>query len=137
LQEALKLFELPRTVGDYEGKTAIAGISRFGPFIKYDNKFIPIPKTLNPLTITIEEAVGLITEKRLKDEQRLLKTFDEDPEIQLLNGRYGPYIARKGAIYKIPKTVEDPKALTLKEVRDIIQAAGTKPTKFKRKPQRK
>lgn len=79
LEEALKLFDLPRTVGEYEGKVMVAAVGRFGPFIRHDGKFVSIPKDLNPLTITAEEAIALIEGKRVKDEQRFIKKFEEDP----------------------------------------------------------
>ena len=113
LEEALKLFDLPRTIGEYEGKVMVAAIGRFGPFIRHDGKFVSIPKDLNPLTITPEEAITLIDEKRKKDEQRFIKKFEEDPEMEILNGRFGPYISYQKANYRIPKTVTDPTALTL------------------------
>ncbi|MDR1937363.1 MAG: type I DNA topoisomerase [Tannerellaceae bacterium] len=137
LEEALKLFDLPRTVGEYEGKTVVAGVGRFGPFIRHDNKFISIPKHLDPLTVTLDDAIELIVEKRRKEAERSLKKFDEAPELELLNGRFGPYIAWQGKNYKIPKTVEDPKALTLEEVRAIIASAGEKPAAKKRAPKKK
>ena len=93
LEEALKLFDLPRTVGEYEGKVMVAAVGRFGPFIRHDGKFVSIPKDLNPLTITAEEAIALIEGKRVKDEQRFIKKFEEDPEMEILKGRFGPYIS--------------------------------------------
>ena len=90
LEEALKLFDLPRTVGEYEGKVMVAAVGRFGPFIRHDGKFVSIPKDLNPLTITAEEAIALIEGKRVKDEQRFIKKFEEDPEMEILKGRFGP-----------------------------------------------
>ncbi|WP_280746717.1 type I DNA topoisomerase [Parabacteroides sp. PF5-9] len=137
LEEALKLFDLPRTVGDFEGKTVVAAIGRFGPFIRHDGKFISIPKQLNPLSITLEESIELIKEKRVKDEQRFLKKFDEEPEMEILNGRYGPYIAYKGANYKIPKSVKEPQNLTLEEVRKIIADAAENPAPKKRASRKK
>ncbi|MDR1557018.1 MAG: type I DNA topoisomerase [Tannerellaceae bacterium] len=137
LEEALKLFDLPRTVGDYEEKTIVAGVGRFGPFIRHDAKFISIPKELSPLTISEEEAIGLIVSKREKEAQRSLKKFDEEPELELLNGRFGPYIAYKGKNYKIPRTVEDPKELTLDKVMQIISSAGEKPAARKKGSKKK
>ena len=107
LEEALKLFDLPRTVGEYEGKVMVAAVGRFGPFIRHDGKFVSIPKDLNPLTITAEEAIALIEGKRVKDEQRFIKKFEEDPEMEILKGRFGPYISYQKANYRIPKTVTD------------------------------
>lgn len=132
LEEALKLFDLPRTIGEYDGKEMVAAIGRFGPFIRYDGKFVSIPKTLNPMTITPEEAIELIEAKKLKDEQRHIKKFDEDPEVEILNGRFGPYIAYKGNNYKIAKSVEHPELLTLEECKKIIADASGKPATKKR-----
>ena len=123
LEEALRLFDLPRTIGEYNGKEMVAAVGRFGPFIRYEGKFVSIPKTLNPLTITPEEAIELIEEKKRKDEQRFVKKFAEEPELEILQGRFGPYISYKGKNHRIPKTVEKPEALTLEECRAIIAEA--------------
>jgi DNA topoisomerase-1 len=136
LAEALKLFELPRSVGNYDGSEITAGIGRFGPYILHSKVFISIPKTLNPLTITQDEAIELIEAKRQKDSERHIKKFDVDPEIEVLNGRYGPYIACDKQNYRLPKSV-DPKQLTLEECRKIIAEAGDKPATKKRFPRRK
>ena len=127
LEEALKLFDLPRTVGEYEGKVMVAAVGRFGPFIRHDGKFVSIPKDLNPLTITAEEAIALIDGKREKDEQRFIKKFEEDPEMEILKGRFGPYISYQKANYRIPKTITDPASLTLEDCKKIIAEAGEKP----------
>ena len=127
LEEALKLFDLPRTVGEYEGKVMVAAVGRFGPFIRHDGKFVSIPKDLNPLTITAEEAIALIEGIRVKDEQRFIKKFEEDPEMEILKGRFGPYISYQKANYRIPKTVTDPTILTLEDCKKIIAEAGEKP----------
>lgn len=127
LEEALKLFDLPRTVGEYEGKVMVAAVGRFGPFIRHDGKFVSIPKDLNPLTITAEGAIALIEGKRVKDEQRFIKKFEEDPEMEILKGRFGPYISYQKANYRIPKTVTDPTILTLEDCKKIIAEAGEKP----------
>ena len=127
LEEALKLFDLPRTVGEYEGKVMVAAVGRFGPFIRHDGKFVSIPKDLNPLTITAEEAIALIEGKRVKDEQRFIKKFEEDPEMEILKGRFGPYISYQKANYRIPKTVTAPTILTLEDCKKIIAEAGEKP----------
>ncbi|MDE5728069.1 MAG: type I DNA topoisomerase [Duncaniella sp.] len=129
LEEALKLFDLPRQLGEYEGKTVTAAIGRFGPYIRHDGKFVSIPKTLSPTTVTLEEAVELIEAKRKADSNKVVKTFDEDPETSILNGRYGVYISSNKSNYKIPKTVSDPSALTLDEVKAIIAAQDAAPKK--------
>lgn len=137
LEEALKLFDLPRTVGDYNGQTVVAAVGRFGPFLRYDGKFTSIPKQFNPISITLEESIALIEEKRLKDEQRFIKKFEEEPELEILNGRYGPYIAYKKKNYKIPKTVSNPAELTLEETRQIIADADKAPATKKRTARKK
>ena len=111
LDEALELFKLPRTVGEYEGQPVTIGAGRFGPYVQHDKKFISIPKGQDPMTVTLEEAIILINEKRQAEANRHIKTLGEGEEmIQILNGRFGPYIAYKGKNYKIPKTTE-PKTL--------------------------
>lgn len=128
LDEALKLFDLPRTVGELEGKTVVAAIGRFGPFIRHDGKFVSIPKGLDPFTITLEEAERLIEEKRIKEEQKYIKVFEGEPEVQVLNGRFGPYLVSNGVNYKIPKGKEAA-ALTYDECLEIIKNAPEKTAK--------
>ncbi len=123
LEEALKLFEFPRTLGDYEGKTVTVAIGRFGPYVKHDNKFISIPKAIAPAALTLDEAIQLIDAKREADSKKVVKTFDDDPDMQLLRGPYGIYISYKKSNYKIPKTVSDPAALTLDECKAIVEKA--------------
>ena len=136
LEEALRLFDLPRVIGEYEGKEMVAAVGRFGPFIRHDGKFVSIPKDLSPLTITVDEAIELIEAKKRKDEQRFIKKFDEEPDLEILNGRFGPYIAYKKKNYKIPKTVK-PEALTLEDCRKLIAEADEKPSTAKRRTVRK
>lgn len=137
LEEALKLFELPRTVGEYEGKVVVAAIGRFGPFIRHDGKFVSIPKDKSPISITLEEAIELIQQKREKDENRFIKKFEEDPELEILNGRYGPYIAYKGKNYRIPKTGYTPAEMTLADCMKLISEADQKPATKKRVTRKK
>ena len=132
LDEALKLFELPRSLGEFEGKTVVVGVGRFGPFIRHDGKFVSIPKTLNPLSISLDEAVTLIQEKRTQEEQRHIKTFEEEPELEILNGRFGPYIAYKGKNYKIPKSGYTPTEMTLEECLALVKEAEDKPATKRR-----
>jgi DNA topoisomerase-1 len=127
LEEALKLFEFPRHIGEYEGADLTVAIGRFGPYIKFDGKFVSIPKELSPSQITAEEAIQLIEAKRKEEANRLVKSFDEDPSVQILNGRYGIYIACDKTNYKIPKTVADPANLTLEQCREIIASQDSKP----------
>lgn len=129
LEEALKLFEFPRSLGEYEGKDVTVAIGRFGPYVRHDGKFVSIPKDMAPAAVTLDEAIALINEKRSREAQRVVRTFDADPELQILNGRYGVYIAYNDKNYKIPKTVEDPAALTLEEAMEIVKAQDEKPAK--------
>ena len=121
LDEALELFKLPRTVGEFEGKTVTIGAGRFGPYVLHDKKYVSIPKDEDPMTITLERAIELIEGKRKAEEERHLKKFDEDPKLEVLNGRYGPYIAYDGKNYRIPRELH-PKAaeLTYEQCIDIV-----------------
>ena len=123
LEEALKLFDLPRTLGDYENKLVSVGIGRFGPYIRHDGKYVSLPKTLEPLSVTLDEAIELIKAKREQESQRLIKSFPE--ELEVLNGRYGPYIAYKKKNYKIPKGTE-PKELSFDACMQIIKESDEK-----------
>ena len=125
LEEALKLFDLPRTLGDYENKLVSVGIGRFGPYIRHDGKYVSLPKTLEPLSVTLDEAIELIKAKREQESQRLIKSFPEDSELEILNGRYGPYIAYKKKNYKIPKGTE-PKELSYDACMQIIKESDEK-----------
>ncbi|MDR2627356.1 MAG: type I DNA topoisomerase, partial [Dysgonamonadaceae bacterium] len=125
LDEALKLFELPRTVGELNGKPVTAAIGRFGPFVRHESRCVSIPKGLDPYTITIEDAVRLIEEKKLKEEQKVIKLFENDPDTQILNGRFGPYVVSNGFNYKIPKG-KVPAELTYEETMEIVANAPEK-----------
>lgn len=134
LEEALKLFAFPRNIGEYEGSDVTVAIGRFGPYVKHAGKFVSIPKDgPAPAHITLEEAIELIDSKRKEEANRVVKVFDEDPALQILNGRYGIYIAYNKTNYKIPKTVTDPASLTLEECRDIIDSQDAKPKKTVRR----
>ncbi len=134
LDEALELFKLPRTLGEYEGKPVVANTGRFGPYINHDKKFVSIPKGEDPLEISLERAIELILSKREAEEKSHLKTFDEEPELEIRAGRFGPYIAYKGKNYKIPKAQADRAAeLTLEECRKIIETPAPSKTKTTRK----
>ncbi|MDR0795714.1 MAG: type I DNA topoisomerase [Tannerella sp.] len=125
LEEVLKLFDLPRLIGEFEGNEMTAGLGRFGPYIRHNSVFISIPKTLNPLSITPQEAIQLIEEKRQKESQRKIKTFDAEPGLEILNGRYGAYIAFNGTNYRIPKN-RVAADLSLDDCRKIIESAPAK-----------
>ena len=134
LDEALELFKLPRTLGEYEGKPVVANTGRFGPYINHDKKFVSIPKGEDPLEISLERAIELILSKREAEEKSHLKTFDEEPELEIRAGRFGPYIAYKGKNYKIPKAQADRAAeLTLEECRKIIETPAPSKAKTTRK----
>ena len=133
LEEALELFKLPRTIGQFEGTNVVIGAGRFGPYIMHNKKYVSLPKEENPLTITLETAISLINEKRQQEEQRHLKTFDEDEKMEVLNGRYGPYIAYDGKNYRMPKNLHDKAAeLTYEECMDIVKNAPEPKTKARR-----
>lgn len=132
LEEALELFKLPRTLGQYEDKTISVGTGRFGPYIRFADKFISIPKDMDPLEISLDDAVALINAKREADAKKSIKTFAEDPELEILNGRYGPYIAYRKKNYKLPKG-SVPAELTHEECMQIIAAQEEKGTVPKRK----
>ena len=119
LEEALGLFSLPRTLGEFEGETITIGAGRFGPYIKFGSAYVTLPKTHDPMTVTLEEATGLILEKRKAEAERIIKTFDNEPALQVLNGRFGPYIAYDGSNYKLPKGVT-PADLSLEECMEIV-----------------
>lgn len=127
LEEALKLFELPRNLGQFEDKDVTVAVGRFGPYVKHDGKFVSIPKDVSPMEITLEQAEQLIVDKREADSKKEVKTFDEDSDMRILNGRYGVYIAYKKGNYKLPGTVTDPSALTLEECRQIVAEQDSKP----------
>ncbi|WP_288739726.1 type I DNA topoisomerase [uncultured Coprobacter sp.] len=136
LEEALKLFDLPRTLGDYENKLVSVGIGRFGPYIRHDGKYVSLPKSLEPLSVTLDEAIELIKAKREQESQRLIKSFPEDSELEILNGRYGPYIAYKKKNYKIPKGTE-PKELSYDACMQIIKESDEKIPSEKKRTGRK
>ncbi len=135
LDEALDLFKLPRTVGEYEGETVTIGTGRFGPYVLHAKKYVSIPKGEDPMSISLERAIELINEKRSSEQKRHLKSFEEDAELELLNGRYGPYIAYKGKNYRIPKAKQsNAEALTYDECMTIVkEAPEPKPSRRGRK----
>ena len=133
MEEAMKLFELPRDLGEFENKKVIVGIGRFGPYIRHDSIFVSLKKDVDdPMTVTIERAIELIEEKRENAIKSVLKTFGEAQEIRILEGRWGPYISYKKGNYKIKKGT-DINALTAAECMVIIEAEGSKPKTTKRR----
>ena len=127
LDEALELFKLPRTVGQFEGSDVVIGAGRFGPYILHNKKYTSLPKTEDPMTVTLDTAIKLIEEKRLQEAQRHIKQFEEDAKLEILNGRYGPYIAYDGKNYRIPKAQHDKAAqLTYEQCMEIVNATPVK-----------
>ena len=120
LEEALELFSLPRTLGNFEGKEVTIGAGRFGPYIKHNNIYVSLPKSHDPLTVSLEEATELIEGKRKAEAERIIKTYEQEPALQVLNGRFGPYIAYNGKNYKLPKSAT-PTELTLEECLEIVK----------------
>ncbi len=134
LEEALELFKLPRNVGEFEGTTVTIGAGRFGPYVLHDRKYVSIPKNENPMSITLERAIELINEKRTNEQKRHIKTFEEDSKLELLNGRYGPYIAYDGKNYRIPKAKqENVEDLSYEECMIIIKDSPEPKTKARKK----
>lgn len=124
LEEALELFKLPRTLGQFEGSDVVIGAGRFGPYVLHDKKYTSIPKGEDPLTITLDAAINLIQKKRLQEAQRHLKTFEEDAKMEVMNGRYGPYVAYDGKNYRMPKALYDKASeLTYEQCLDIVKNA--------------
>ena len=127
LDEALELFKLPRTVGQFEGSDVVIGAGRFGPYVLHNKKYTSLPKTEDPMTVTLDTAIKLIEEKRQQEAQRHIKQFDEDAKLEILNGRYGPYIAYDGKNYRIPKAQHDKAAqLTYEQCMEIVNATPVK-----------
>ena len=120
LDEALSLFKLPRTLGEIGGQTVSVGSGRFGPYVRYDKMFVSVPKDIDPVTMTLADAEKLIREKQDAAAKRVIKTFDENPDLQVLNGKYGPYISYEKKNYKIPETI-DAASLTLDACFKVIE----------------
>lgn len=139
LEEALELFKLPRELGEYEGNKVSANIGRFGPYVRFGNQFVSlkVKEGDDPMTVELERAIELIEEKKEADKNKYIKTFDEDETVQVLNGRYGPYIKIGRKNFKIPKDVK-PEELTLEQCKEIAESQpkkgkATKTTKAKKK----
>ncbi len=126
LEEALKLFDFPRAIGNYEDAELTVAIGRFGPYVKHKSAFYSLAKTDDPAGIDAERAIELIDEKRKKESERVIQIFEKDPQVQVLNGRYGPYIAIAKNNYRIPKGT-DPASLTLEQCREIAAKSDAQP----------
>jgi DNA topoisomerase-1 len=125
LEEAMELFKLPREVGTFEDLPVVINIGRFGPYVLHDKKFVSIPKTDDPYTINEDRAIELIKLKRMADANKTIKEFNENPDIKVLNGRFGPYIKAGKKNVKIPKDMK-PEELTLEECVALAEAAPEK-----------
>jgi DNA topoisomerase-1 len=129
LAEALELFRLPRKLGMYEGEPITIGAGKYGPYIAHKGSYVSIPKGTDPMEITFEQAVIMMHRKHVEESERHLKTFSEDAEMEVLNGRYGPYIAYKGNNYRLPKALhEKAKGLSYEECMQIVNEQSDKTT---------
>ncbi|MCD8297313.1 MAG: type I DNA topoisomerase [Prevotella sp.] len=127
LSEAIELFRLPRNIGEFEGSPVIVGAGKYGPYVMHDHKYVSIPKTENPLTVSLDTAVSLILKKREQETKRHIKTFEEDPKLEVMNGRYGPYICYDGKNYRLPKNLHDKaSSLSIQECMEIISNSKKK-----------
>ena len=129
LNEALRLFDFPKELGQFEDKAVSIGIGKFGPYVRHDGKYVSLPKDMEPSNVTLEQAIELIEQKRASDLSKIVKTFENDADMQILNGRYGVYIAYKGSNYKIPRSITKPEELSYEEVLDIVNNQQAKPKK--------
>ncbi len=132
LDEALELFALPRTLGEWESGIIVINVGRFGPYVQLGKEYVSLPAGIDPMQVTLDEAIALIEKKRQFEQQRLIKSFAENPDVEILNGRYGPYIAMAGKNYKIP-TGTDPATLDLAACMEIIEKAAEKPASPRRR----
>ena len=121
LDEALELFKLPRTLGKYDGSDIVIGTGRYGAYILHEKKYSSIPVTMDPISLSREEAIELIEERRKTEKSNHLKTFEEDPELEVMNGRFGPYLKHQGNNYKLPRSIKDPTTLTYEQCMEIIE----------------
>ena len=128
LEEALSLFDLPKVIGEYEGEPLTVANGRFGPYVRHKAKYYSLPKDMDPLSCTQEQAIQLIQEKHASEEKSLLKTFAEDAELQIRDGCFGPYMKYKGGNYKLPKDV-DPQSLSYEDCMKIVSEAPAKPAR--------
>jgi len=128
LADAMELFKLPKKAGVFEEKEMTVAIGKFGPYIRHNNAFYSLPKEIDPLLVSEEKAIEIIQEKRKKDIERVIKAFDEDATVKVLNGRFGPYIEFGKLNVKIPKG-KDPKSLTFEECKELAAAAEKEPKK--------
>lgn len=122
LEEALELFKLPKTLGEYEGSPISVGVGRFGPYVRVGQSYTSIPKGVDPLDLSLEDAIQLVKDKALAEEKSVLRVFAEEEQLEIRDGRYGAYIKYQGGNYKLPKNAEIA-SLTYEEVKAIIEQA--------------
>ena len=128
LEEALDLFRLPRTLGTYENEEVVVGTGRYGNYVSFQKKFISLPADTDPLSITLEDAVKVIEERRQAEADRFIKGFEEEPELEIIRGRFGPYLVYKEQNYRLPKPMQERASeLTLVECMDLIKEQDEKP----------
>lgn len=133
IQQALDLFSFPRVIGDFEGEEVSVAIGRFGPYVKYGKNFASIPKEIDPMEVTVDQAILLLKAKEDAKTNRVVKSFDSNPDLRILNGRYGVYISYNNSNFKIPHSVTDPTTLSEAECLDIINSQEARPkTKSRR-----
>lgn len=138
LEEALDLFKLPRTVGEADGHPIIVNSGRFGPYVQHDRTFASIPKGEDPLSITLERAQELLDGKRRSEAARHIKSFGEDEDMKVLNGRFGPYISYKKKNFKLPNELAEKAAeLTYEECKRIVESGNAKAGKSAARKKRK
>jgi len=123
LEQALELFRLPRMLGEYEGEPITVGSGRFGPYVLHRKLYASLPKDMDPMGVTIADAVKLIDQKRHEEERKHLRVFTEDMDLEILNGRYGPYLCYKGKNYRLPKALHDKvRQMSYEEAMKIIKS---------------
>jgi len=128
LEDALDLFRLPRTIGQFEDEELVIGVGKYGPYVRHKSKFYSLSNSDDAYSIEQERAIEIITEKRTQEENRNIKQFEEEPGLLILNGRYGPYISFNKKNYRIPKS-KKPEDLSLEECREIIEKAPSRTKK--------
>ncbi len=133
LEEALELFKLPRELGSYEGASVSIGTGRFGPYVLHNKQYVSIPNDIDPMTMELSDAIKLIEERKKAEAAKHLKSFEEDAEMQILNGRYGPYIVYNGSNYRLPKTIKEPTELSYEQCLEIVEKESAKPKMAKKK----
>ncbi len=127
LEEALDLFKLPRTVGEFEGSPVVIGAGRFGPYILHNKKYVSLPAEEDPMTIKLSTAVALIERRRIEENMRHLKKFDEEPKLEVMKGKFGPYLVYDGKNYRLPKAMhERATELSLEECMNVINNTAKK-----------